>query len=151
MNLKEFLSPECIVLLRSTTKADALGELATLAAEHGAGPDAESLLAALHKREEMMSTGIGQGLAVPHVRMKEVPKPMVAVGVSRVGLADYKSLDDQPVHIMLMILAPAGQHETYVRLLAQAAEALKHEDRRAAIIAAEKPTAAYELLTGDLP
>ena len=94
-----------------------------------------------------MSTGIGHGLAIPHVRMKDVKAAAMGVGISRSGITDYQSLDGKPVHIIVLIVAPEGQHETYIRLLAQAADVFRHEDLRRATIEAEDTAESYRILT----
>ena len=147
MELSSYLTGERVVLLKGKTKSEALGELVEIAAAADAKIDKAALLAAIQRREEMMSTGIGQGLGVPHVRLKQASDPIVAVGISRDGIADYTSLDNQPVHIVLLIIAPAGQHEVYIRLLAKAAEVFKDEERRKAIVEADDPAKVYDILT----
>ena len=148
MEISQCLNPEHVLKLAGTTKAEALDELITILADPEAGIDRDQLNAAIWKREEMMSTGIGHGLAIPHVRMKGVKVAAMAVGISRSGIADYQSLDGKPVHIIVLIIAPEGQHEMYIRLLAQAADIFRHEDLRRAMIEAEDPAASYRILTG---
>ena len=80
--------------------------------------DKDELARAVFRREELMSTGIGLGLAVPHVRLASVRSMVMAVGVVPGGLADYPSLDDKPVRLVFLIAAPEGRHADYLRLLA---------------------------------
>ena len=68
---------------------------------------------------------------------------------SQRGIADYKSLDGKPVHIIVLIVAPEGEHETYIRLLAQAADVFRHEDLRQTMIQTGDPEASFKLLTGE--
>jgi len=147
MELSSYLTSERVVLLKGRTKSEALGELAEIAAAADSKIDKASLLVAIQRREEMMSTGIGQGLGVPHVRLKQAGEPIVAVGISKDGIADYTSLDNQPVHIVLLIIAPAGQHEVYIRLLAKVANVLKQDDLRKAIVEAGDPAEVHRILT----
>ena len=134
--------------LAGSTKAEVLDELVIVLADSDQSIDREQLSAAVWKREEMMSTGIGHTVAIPHVRMAGVTAAAMAVGVSHRGIADYKSLDGKLVHIIVLIVAPAGQHDTYIRLLAQAADVLRHEDLRQAMIEAKDPAKVYSILTG---
>jgi len=147
MNLAEFLDPERVLLLTASAKSEALDELVQALARAGLGVSAEELGAAVRKRERLMSTGIGFGIAVPHVRLEGVRRPMMAVGVSRQGLRDYQSLDDEPVRIVVLIAVPAGDHEGYIRLLAETVAVLKQPERRRAILAAESPEQIHRLLT----
>jgi mannitol/fructose-specific phosphotransferase system IIA component (Ntr-type) len=72
---------------------------------------------------------------------------MVA-GISRDGIEGYESLDCEPIRIVIMIAAPRGQHEAYIRLLAEVAEVLKQPDLRRRVVEADSPARAYELMTG---
>jgi mannitol/fructose-specific phosphotransferase system IIA component (Ntr-type) len=146
--LAEFLTLDCVTRLVGTTKAAALDELVTLLAGAEAKIDRDELAREIDRREAMMSTGIGHKLAIPHVRMAGVKKAVVAVGVSAEGVTDYESLDGLPVHIIVMIVAPAGEHEMYIRLLAKVSDVLKDADLREAIIAAADTEIIHTILLG---
>lgn len=148
MEISQCLKPQCVLNLAGSTKAEVLDELVTVLADSDQNMDREQLSAAVWKREEMMSTGIGHTVAIPHVRMAGVTAAAMAVGISQRGIADYKSLDGELVHIIVLIVAPAGQHDTYIRLLAQAADVLRHEDLRRDMIEAKDPAKTYGILTG---
>ena len=148
MEISQCLKPQCVVKLAGSTKAEVLEELITVLAGSDPSVDREEISAAVWKREEMMSTGIGHGVAIPHVRMAGVATAVMAVGISRRGIADYKSLDGKMVHIIVLIAAPAGEHDTYIRLLAQAADVFRHEDLRRAMIDAKDTAESYRILTG---
>jgi len=151
MRIQDHLVPGRIVLLKAKAKAQALGELVCLLADDAPGIEREELSRAVLQRESLMSTGIGQGLGVPHVRMAGLRQVMMAIGVSREGIEDYGSLDGKAVRIILLIGAPAGQHEEYIRLLALVTEVLKSAELREAILAAKSPQDVYSLLTGGGP
>ncbi|MCD6378575.1 MAG: PTS sugar transporter subunit IIA [Planctomycetes bacterium] len=147
MKISDYLAPERVIFLKSTTKADALEELIQAAKNFSENITLEELRKAVWEREEMMSTGIGQGIGIPHVRLPGLEKITMAVGISREGIADYESLDNKPVHIIVLIAVPQGQHELYIRLLAEIVGILKREDLRRAIIEAKDASEAYRLLT----
>ena len=147
MKISDYLAPERVIFLKSTTKADALEELIQAAKNFSESITLEELRKAVWEREEMMSTGIGQGIGIPHVRLPGLEKITMAVGISREGIADYESLDNKPVHVILLIAVPQGQHELYIRLLAEIVGILKREDLRRAIIEAKDASEAYRLLT----
>ena len=71
--------------------------------------DQKQLQDAITEREEMMSTGIGHGLAIPHVRLPGLKVPSMAVAICPSGINDYESLDGKPVYILVLIAAPQGQ------------------------------------------
>jgi len=147
MKISDYLAPERVIFLKSTTKADALEELIQVAKDFSENITLEELRKAVWEREEMMSTGIGQGIGIPHVRLPGLEKITMAVGISREGIADYESLDNKPVHVIVLIAVPQGQHELYIRLLAEIVGILKREDLRRAIIEAKDASEAYRLLT----
>lgn len=147
MNVADYLAPDRILLLSGATKAEALDQLIDRMADSGVGVDRDALSQAVWKREQLMSTGVGQGIAVPHVRLQGVPRTCMAVGVSRRGIADYESLDGAPVHIIVLIVAVQGDHEGYIRLLASTTDVLKQEKLREAVVEAENPEDIYRILT----
>lgn len=148
LKLADFLTPERVVLLSGTSKAEVLAELIDVIIACNGGVEREALAREITKREEMMSTGIGNKLAIPHVRMEGIDRATMAVGISRAGIADYESLDKQAVHIVVLIAAAKGEHETYIHLLAQVAETLKETDLREKIIQADDPAIIHRILTG---
>lgn len=150
LELSKYLKSQQIILPQSDTKQQVLTELATMLAGQ-VGFDAEVMTKAVFEREELMSTGIGQGLAVPHVRLEGLNESAIAVAVQPSGINDYESLDSLPVTVIVLIAAPAGQHETYIRLLAQVAEVVKHDELREKVIAAASRGEAdtiFNILTG---
>jgi len=146
MKLADYLTPGRVVSLETSSKAEALSELVAVLAESN-GVSAAELSRAVMQREKMMSTGVGNGLAIPHVRMSGLKAASIAVGVSRNGIADYESLDDEPIRIIVLIAAPQGEHDTYIRLLARVAEALKKKQLRQAIVDTDDPAEVHRILT----
>jgi PTS system nitrogen regulatory IIA component len=104
MRLSEFFTPEAVKLdLEADTKEDALRELVKLL-----GLDAKSeqtLYKTLKRRENLGSTGIGKGIAIPHCRSLVVNRLRLAYGRKRSGL-DFQSIDGAPVHNLFLIIAP---------------------------------------------
>lgn len=147
MKLSDYLTVEHVIILNGSTKSQAMSEMVAAADDFSEKVGQEELLKAVWEREKMMSTGIGQGLGIPHVRLTGLTDAAVAVGVSRDGIADYESLDNKPVHIIVLIAAPQGRHEIYIRLLARVANVLKQDDVRMAIIEAEDQAEVYRILT----
>ena len=144
MKLSKYLTPQCLVLLNGSTKEAVLKELSDVLAEQ-LNRDSEDLEKDIWKREDLMSTGIGNGLAIPHIRIAGISRPALAVGVSAGGISDYVSLDNKPVHIIVLIAAPEGQHDTYIRLLAAVTDVLHHDDLRQKMLEVEQPDQLREL------
>ena len=152
MLLRHVLTPERICFLDATAKESVLGDMIDLLAISTAVTDKEALRDAVFKREAIMSTGIGMGLAVPHVRMDSVGELAMAVGISHAGIDDYGSLDDQPVHLVFLIAAPSGAHVEYLRLLSAISSRAKALD--GCLLDCSDADAFYTLLvqtSGDSP
>jgi mannitol/fructose-specific phosphotransferase system IIA component (Ntr-type) len=89
--------------------------------------DPEAFSNAVHHRESTMTTGIGGGIAIPHVRMAAVAQPLLGVGIAPKGL-DFAAVDNQPVTIMVLFALPDGAVKEYLQLLAQVTLALRNVD-----------------------
>jgi PTS system nitrogen regulatory IIA component len=147
MALRDALREHRICFLESATKRAALHELVEFLAEGGEVGDAGDLERAVLAREEIMSTGIGLGMAVPHVRIEGVSTPTMAVGFQHRGIQDYDALDGKPVRVIILIVTGPRQHEEYLRLLAELTSKLRDPATRKALFKAKTPAAAYEVLT----
>lgn len=102
--------------LKAGTPRDAILELTTAAAD-AAGLDANAIAATVWAREESMSTGIGNGLALPHGRIEGLHKPLVAVGVSDAGI-DFDAPDGEPANVIFLVLTPADDYAAQLELAA---------------------------------
>jgi len=134
------------ILPPGASKHDALDMLIDALAEDERITNHEALREAVYERESIMSTGIGSGVAIPHVRIDEVLQPMVGVGVSREGI-DFQTLDDGPVKIIVLFAMPSGTHKTYLNLLAQVMASLKAPGFCDTLLACDSPEAIVEALS----
>ncbi|MDD3118329.1 MAG: PTS sugar transporter subunit IIA [Victivallales bacterium] len=100
-------------------------------------------------REQLMSTGIGMGIGIPHVRINSVEDVVLGAALVREGVAGYEALDSQPVKLVFMIVARKDQHDQHLKLLAQISRRLKDEDFRNRLVASAGIEEFYSLLTGD--
>ncbi|MGM0627930.1 MAG: PTS sugar transporter subunit IIA [Candidatus Fermentibacterota bacterium] len=146
MELLDHISVDRCRILRSSYKRGALLELVDLMASNGPVSDGERLQQLIFSRETSMSTGIGLGIAVPHARLERLRSAAVALGVSPSGIANYDSLDDEPVRLVVMIVTAAGQPEKYSNLLAEAVSILKREPVRADLTLASAPAQIYSIV-----
>lgn len=128
MTLDKFLKQENCIILKSKTKTEAFYELIDLVEKESLVEDMENLKKEIFYREQIMSTGIGQGIGIPHVRFATIQEPHVYVGISPTGLNDYDSIDNIPVKLIIMILAGADQHKEYLRTLSLIVGRLKNEE-----------------------
>ena len=77
------------------------------------------------KREQMMTTGVGNGLALPHIRVNDIPQPVVIIGVTEQPIEDYQSQDDQPIRVIVFTVAPDENPEAYLQLLGSISRRLR--------------------------
>jgi len=144
--LRKVLSRDRICFLEEKNKEAALLRLIDILSTSRCIRDKDELAQAVFEREELMSTGIGLGLAVPHVRLGSVSDLVMAVGISAEGIQDYASLDDKPVHLIYMIAAPTGQHAAYLRLLSVISSRAKALNGR--LLRCSDAETFYSVLTG---
>jgi PTS system fructose-specific IIC component len=115
---------QCVRIFDGAAKKEAIDQLVDAVATTGAVTDTEALRMALHAREGQVSTGIGGGVAIPHVRIEAVKTPVLAVGLSRSGI-DFGSSDGAPVQVVVLFAMPPDTNKLYLGLLAQVMVALK--------------------------
>jgi len=137
---------EHIVLIKGgTSKHDALNQLIDSVAQDPDITDREALRRAVHEREAVMSTGIGGGIAIPHVRIPEVLHPVLGVGLAPKGL-EFATLDNRPVHVMVLFATPADSQKEYLTLLAQVMMALRSQELFQQLVACRSANDVYNLL-----
>ena len=146
IELINVLLPERVLILDSRTKRDALMRLADCLGTAPEIKDPEALVRGIFYREELMSTGIGMGIAVPHVRLSSVTGPVMCAGLCRNPITDYQSLDGIPVHLIFMIAAGQNQHAEHLRLLSSLSLKLKCEVLRNSLITASDAQTFYHFL-----
>lgn len=145
MELREFFSEDAIQLeLQSTSKDDILRELIALL---GLDEKSEGMLfKMLKRRENLGSTGIGRGIAIPHCRSLVVNKLRVAFGRKREGL-DFKAIDDGPVHFFFLIVAPPLEvSNQYLPVLGKIAQFAKEPDVPERLLQISEPAEFMALL-----
>ncbi|MEX6631976.1 PTS sugar transporter subunit IIA [Hyphococcus lacteus] len=148
MGLEDLLSPEGVVHnLRAKCKRDALQALADQASVIINRP-ASDIMATLLEREQLGSTGVGDGVAIPHGKMDDLKK---IVGVlARVETpVTFDSVDDQPVDLVFMLLAPANATAAHLKALAKVSRLLRDPEARDALRGAESAEALFAIATSD--
>lgn len=146
--LSTILSVDRVVFLESTTKEAVLRQLCGVLATSPLIHNANELEPAIFRREELMSTGIGLGVGVPHVRLASVDNLVMALGIARTPVADYQSLDAAPVSIVCMVAAGSAQHTQYIRVLSAISTRLKEEPVRVALIKSSTVEEAHRVFLG---
>ena len=93
-----------------------------------------------------MSTAIGRGIAIPHVRLSSVTDLVMSVGICKTPIIDFQSIDDIPVQLLIMIAAAYNQHSYYLQTLSFLSAKLKKTELRDALLNSTSSETAYELL-----
>lgn len=145
MKVKDILRPECVLAdIEGIDKKDILTALSKPIAEIY-GVDLDDLVDALLKREKMGSTGIGEGIAIPHGKIRGLSSIAASVAKSRVGLK-FDALDSKPCHIFLLLAAPSDSVSGHLKALARASLLLKNPGLKESLINADSAGAIYKTL-----
>ena len=146
MGLLDFLSPEAVVpSLRVNGKKQALQELSALAAKL-TGRSERAIFEVLLQRERLGSTGIGEGLAIPHGKLADLDR-LFGLAARLEKPIDFDALDGQPVDVIFLLLAPEGAGADHLKALARAARVLRQPGVIDRIRAARDAAALYAVLT----
>ena len=146
MRITELLTKETIAMdLSSSDKNGVIDELVNQLDKAGKLSDVPSFKEAIHNRESQSTTGIGEGIAIPHAKVAAVKSPAIAFGKSKEGV-DYQSLDMQPAHLFFMIAAPEGGAQTHLDALAKLSGILMDENVREKLINASSPEEVLQII-----
>ncbi|MFA5689186.1 MAG: PTS sugar transporter subunit IIA [Kiritimatiellales bacterium] len=144
MNLKKILTKECILPdLKADTKNGVIEEIVTALANAGKFTDKDAALEAILAREAKMSTGMQNGIAIPHGRTDAVTQLVAAVGIHRAGV-DFTSLDGTPAHIFVITLSPKSRTGPHIQFLAEISKLLCKPELREKL---QKAATAEEILS----
>ena len=139
--LTELLTADRVrVPLVSTSKDAVLEELVGVLEEAGVVGDRAATLRAVRQREEVLSTGIGGGVAIPHGKSDAVPDLAMAAGVAA-GPIDFASLDGAPAQLFFLLVGPESAAGLHVKALSRISRLVRREETRARLAAAESPEA----------
>ncbi len=138
MKIMDFLDPEAISTdLQATDKEGIIRELVDLLISSGAvnSRDKEKIIGILMDRESLGSTGVGQGIGIPHGKTNSVKKLVASLGISKNGV-NFDSLDGEPVYIIFLLLAPEDSAGPHLKALAKISRLLKDKYFRETLKAA---------------
>jgi len=146
MNIQDMLKKEFIIEdLKSRTKKETLVELADVFLRDDTNIDRDAMIEVLLEREKLGSTGIGDGIAIPHGKLAGLEKLVVSFGRSRGGV-DFDSLDGRPVYIFFLLMAPENSAGQHLKALARISRMLKDVSFRESLINAESSENIYDLI-----
>ena len=139
MKINDILLKELMIMdLQGTTKEGVIDEMIASLSANGIINDVAVYKEGIMKRESQTSTGLGDGIAMPHAKNKAVVKPAVVFAKSAAGV-DYASLDGQPAHLFFMIAAPEGANNVHLEVLASLSRLLINPDFTASLKKAQTP------------
>jgi len=149
MELADILSEDSVLICTDIkTKQDVLQKLATKVSAL-TGHSAEEVFEALNNRESLGSTGLGKGIAVSHGKFAGL-KGVIAVFMKLTQPVEFESVDDQPVDLVMMLLAPMGAGADHLKALARVARVLRTDSVADSLRRSNDPARLYSTLTQPL-
>ena len=146
MKLTDILSPKQVIPeLKGRGKRAVLEELCQVLAQGQPGMDQQRLLEVLIERERLGSTGIGDGIAIPHGKLPELDQLMLSFGRSASGV-DFDSLDGKPAHLFFLVVAPDRSAGVHLKALARISRLLKSHVVRRDLMEAKDSEAIYSII-----
>ena len=146
MRLSDILGENNVVSdLKARDKKAVLEELAQTIVDQEPNLDKNALVKVLLDREKLCSTGIGDGVAIPHGKFNGLSQPMVSFGRSRKGL-DFESMDGQPAFLFFLLVAPENSTSIHLKALARIAKILKSSSFRKALMEVPTKKELYETI-----
>ncbi|KAA3613198.1 MAG: PTS sugar transporter subunit IIA [Calditrichaeota bacterium] len=146
MKLSEILTPDVIVApLKSSNKKHAINELLDVLHEKELVKSREDALKDILTREKHLSTGMENGLAVPHAKSDSVDKLIIAFGFHREGI-EFESLDGKPAHFIFLVMSPRDTSGPHIQALASISRFLKNDDVRQRLLEAPNKDDIYDIL-----
>ncbi len=146
MKLSKFSEENLIVFdLKSNAKDGVIEELVELVNTSNMVTDKNTLLKDIKERENLVTTGIGYGVAFPHAKTKSVKGIVIAFGRSNKGI-DFEAIDHKPVHIFFLIAAPEDAIGAHLNVMSRLSYLMKSEENRQKLMKATSPGEVLELI-----
>ena len=148
--ITNLLTLECINLnLKGQTKQEIIDEMVEILYQGGKLNDKEEYKKAILAREAQSSTGLEEGIAIPHAKTSAVKIPSIAFGLSKNGV-DYESLDGEPSKLFFMIAAPANASDTHIEILSKLTTMLLDDEIREKLLEVKTEQEVIDILTSDI-
>lgn len=146
MKITELMDVDLVIPeLNSKKKKDVLKEMVDCIVTKVPDINGNELLRVLLEREELGSTGIGDGIAIPHGKIKNIDKLVISCGRSIPGV-DFQSMDGKPTHIIFLLVAPENSAGVHLKVLARISRLLKDSGFRKSIIEANSSKELYDII-----
>jgi fructose-specific phosphotransferase system IIA component len=139
LKLSKFCDESLIIFnLKAAQKNDVIEELVTLVSSSNMVKDAEQLLRDVIDRENLVTTGVGYGVAFPHAKTRSVKGIVIAFGRNTAGV-DFDAMDHKPVHLFFLIAAPEDAIGAHLNVMARLSYLMKSEKNRQKLMEASSP------------
>lgn len=146
MKIVDLLNPAAITAdLKATGKNEVLAELTDAIVKVESSLDRDEVVKVLQERERLGSTGIGEGVAIPHGKLKDLKHLMISFGRSRSGV-DFDSMDGKPAHLFFLLVAPEESVGVHLKTLARVSKLLKNPAVRNRLIEAADGEDLYRII-----
>jgi nitrogen PTS system EIIA component len=129
--------------LKAKSKRAVLAELSEIFTHYHTGIQSEAMVEVLLDREKLGSTGIGDGIAIPHGKLKGLDNLVISFGRSREGI-DFDAIDGKPVHIFFLLMAPESSTGQHLKALAKISRMLKDQEFRSSLMSAKNTEELYQ-------
>lgn len=139
MKLSKFCEENLVIFdMKASTKDEAIEELVALAASSNMIKDEQMLLQDVKEREELVTTGVGYGVAFPHAKTRSAKGIVIAFGRSNKGI-EFDAMDHKPVNLFFLIAAPEDAIGAHLNVMARLSYLMKSEDNREKLLEATSP------------
>lgn len=146
MKLSEILKPDCVISnLKAHDKKGALEELSQILTQQDSCLNKGSLLQVLLERERLGSTGIGEGIALPHGKIKKLDRLLISFGRSIDGLG-FDAVDEKPAYLFFLLVAPENSAGAHLQALAKISRMLKDNNFRQRLMGAKSREEIYKII-----
>jgi PTS system nitrogen regulatory IIA component len=147
MHITDMFKKEYIIEeLKAKSKRAVLAELSEIFTHYQSGIQSEAMVEVLLDREKLGSTGIGDGIAIPHGKLKGLDSLVIAFGRSHEGI-DFDSIDGKPVHIFFLLMAPESSTGQHLKALAKISRMLKDQEFRNSLMSAKSTEELYRKIS----
>ncbi|RKX70137.1 PTS sugar transporter subunit IIA [candidate division WOR-3 bacterium] len=148
LKLADRLSPETVITnLKAREKMGAIREIAEHLVKKGLILNNEEFLRAIDNRENLESTGIGDGIAIPHAKTDAVRDLILTLAISKAGV-DFEAVDGKPSHIIFMIVSPDSHKGEYIRILARLSKLVRKKGFKDRLLEARSKAEIIDVIRG---
>jgi len=146
MRLTDVINEQLInISISSTNRNDCIKELIDILAKTETIKNSKSVYEAVMEREKIMTTGVGNGIAIPHCKHEDSPDFAVCLGIKPEGI-DFQSIDKKDVNIIFLLVGPENNPGLHIKLLSRISRLMSNEELRQQLLACKNNKEAYDLI-----